>query len=341
VPYRGTSRLALIAIAITTSLAADAAAADDRLEDRSAPQTDPGATEVHAVLGDQARLRGDGLYAVRVSEDERFLTHGPDPAPVLGPSRQGGAGGPQRPPACATDSYTHVLLARPRKSNSKTHRGRPGTARRARHRASVALRQANALLNASSLAAGGPSADLEVKCDRRGRVALSRIRYRDNDFDSLVEAARRRGFDSVESDYLILVRGPNPESCGASSFEGDERLSAINVNNVRGGYAIVYRRCWTADGILHEIGHLQGAVQYRAPFSTGDGRHCWDARDVMCYAPDGGDLHQSGTISRCSTISFDCGNDTYFDPAPEAGEWLAEHWNLGSPLNAYIRFGKT
>jgi hypothetical protein len=59
----------------------------------------------------------------------------------------------------------------------------------------------------------------------------------------------------------------------------------------------------------------------------------------MCYAPDGGDLHQAGTISRCQAVTFDSGNDTYFDPTPEAGEWLSEHWNLGSPLNDYVRFG--
>jgi hypothetical protein len=338
VRHRGTRSCALI-VAFFALIGADATAARDGLEGAPAGQMPPSAAGVHAVLGEHVRLRSDGLYAVRVSEHETFLTHGPDPAPPAGPNHPGVSGGPQRAPACATDSYTHVLLARPRGSDRKAGHRRRGTARRARHRASVALRQANALLNSSSLAAGGPSADLEVRCGARGRVALGRVRYRDDDFDSLIEAARRRGFDAVTSDYLILVRGANPHSCGAGSFEGDERLSAINVNNVRGGYAIVYRRCWTADGLLHEIGHLQGAVQYRAPFSTGFGRHCWDARDVMCYAPDGGDLHQAGTISRCAAISFDCGNDTYFDPAPEPGEWLSEHWNLGSPLNSYIRFG--
>jgi hypothetical protein len=338
VQHRGIKNCALIT-AFVALIGAEVAAARDGLDGGPVPQAHSVAAGVRAVLGDHARPRTDGLYAVRVSRHETFLTHGPDPAPVRGPNRGKSAGGPQRAPVCATDSYTHVLLARTRKSDGKARRGRPGTARRARHRASTALRQANALLNASSLAAGGPSADLEVKCDRRGRAALGRVRYRDADFDSLIGAARRSGFDSVATDYLILVRGPNPESCGASSFEGDERLSAINVNNLRGGYAIVYRRCWTADGLLHEIGHLQGAVQYRAPFSTGAGRHCWDARDVMCYAPDGGDLHQNGTIRRCATISFDCGNDTYFDPVPEPGEWLEEHWNLGSPLNAFIRFG--
>jgi hypothetical protein len=83
-----------------------------------------------------------------------------------------------------------------------------------------------------------------------------------------------------------------------------------------------------------------GAVQYGAPNSTGSGGHCWEERDVMCYSPDGGDLHQQGPVVNCEGAArFDCGYDDYFDSAPEPGEYLATHWNLGSPLNAFISFG--
>jgi hypothetical protein len=291
----------------------------------------PAPAAVRAVLGDAARVRADGLYAVKVAGGRTLLTHGPDPAPVGGPQRRGAANGPERPPVCSRDSYTHFLLGLPR--------GRAVHTARSRRQAKRAISRANGLLNESSGRAGGPSADLEVRCTRRGRIALPKLRYRRLSFGSLVRLAQRRGFDDPATDYVVVVKGRGADTCGAASFEGDERLSALNINNVRGGYAAVYRPCWTGEDVLHEIGHLQGAVQYRAPYSTGNGRHCWDERDVMCYAPDGGDLHQAGTVARCKTISFDCGNDTYFDPTPEAGEWLSEHWNLGSPLNAYVRFG--
>jgi hypothetical protein len=280
----------------------------------------------HSVLGDHVGPRSDGLYAVGISEGSTLLTHGPDPAAAAGPRDCGGHGGPQRGPVCGTDRYTYFLLARPRGRPGAPRGAGQGGARHVRRRARVAVRRANALLNASSVAAGGPSADLEVMCDARGRAALSPLRYRRDDFASLVRIARRRGFDYPATDYVILVRGRNAHTCGAASFEGDARLSFANLNNIRGGYAIVYRRCWTRRGPAARARppagcrSVQGAVLHRA------GRHCWDERDVMCYAPDGGDLHQAETISRCATISFDWGNDTYFDPTPEPGEWLEEHW---------------
>jgi alpha-tubulin suppressor-like RCC1 family protein len=38
-------------------------------------------------------------------------------------------------------------------------------------------------------------------------------------------------------------------------------------------------------------------------------------------------------------MHYDCGHDDYFDAAPEPGEYLASHWNVGSTLNRFIAFG--
>jgi hypothetical protein len=90
---------------------------------------------------------------------------------------------------------------------------------------------------------------------------------------------------------------------------------------------------------MHENAHNQGAVPYGSPNSTGTGAHCDEGEDVLCYTPDGGDRNQEPLSRVCSYVEFDCNADDYFDAAPELGEYLATHWNLGSPLNRFIEFG--
>ena len=91
---------------------------------------------------------------------------------------------------------------------------------------------------------------------------------------------------------------------------------------------------------MHESAHLMGAVQPPAPHSTGTGGHCNEGADVMCYSPDGGDRNQGTMIGSCpGALRFDCGFDDYFDAAPEPGEYLDSHWNLGLLLNRFIAFG--
>ena len=38
------------------------------------------------------------------------------------------------------------------------------------------------------------------------------------------------------------------------------------------------------------------------------------------------------------TVHFDCGWDSYFDACPEAGEYLASNWNIGSGVNRFIQY---
>jgi hypothetical protein len=79
--------------------------------------------------------------------------------------------------------------------------------------------------------------------------------------------------------------------------------------------------------VLHEIGHLLGAVQLTAPHSTGAG-HCTDGWDVMCYA-DGGPNDQMTypCPGDSGHAAFDCNHDDYFNPAPAAWSYLGTHWN--------------
>jgi hypothetical protein len=129
--------------------------------------------------------------------------------------------------------------------------------------------------------------------------------------------------------------------CGIGSFLPDETPGATNINNTGGGYAIAYSGCWDVQTAMHENGHNMGAVQYSAPNSTGSGAHCYEDQDVMCYSPDGGDRHQSGTVLRCADrVHFDCNHNDYFSTAPAPGSYLATHWNLGSPANRFLSLGQ-
>jgi hypothetical protein len=152
-----------------------------------------------------------------------------------------------------------------------------------------------------------------------------------------VSAARAAGFDDSNSDYTIFFDSSAPDACGTGTISDDERLSADNENNFGGDYAVVYSDCWTDRTAMHENGHNQGAVQYNAPYSTGSGAHCDDGYDIMCYS-DGGDKDVGLTVFCSDKMRFDCRHDTYFDTAPDPGQYLASNWNLGSPLNRFISF---
>lgn len=110
---------------------------------------------------------------------------------------------------------------------------------------------------------------------------------------------------------------------------------ADNANNGGPDYGISYAT-FDARLLMHENAHNMGAVQLSAPHSSG-GWHCNDGRDVMCYAD--GAARSAYVGSACAALQFDCGNDDYFHPSPAVGSYLATHWNVGSPLNRFLRRG--
>jgi hypothetical protein len=240
-------------------------------------------------------------------------------------------GDAKRSPVCASDYYQHVIYARPASG--------PDRFATSRDRIRGAVKRTNAVLNAESLASGGGSADYKVLCEG-GEIAVGNVVSSGGGFSAIVSAARAAGYDSGRADYLIFFDGSSSGSCGTASFSDDESLSASNSNNTGGDYAVIWSDCWETHIPMHEGGHMMGAVQYGAPHSTGSGSHCNEENDVMCYSPDGGDRNQGGTRLVCGGESrFDCGFDDYFDSAPEPGEYLASHWNVGSSLNRFISFG--
>ena len=328
---------ALVALA-TSATAAQAGQSREVSVDPQARSVSP---QVRQVAGARTKLTDVGLYRVRPDVGPALYTHGPDPIPEKSHSRLArqlpdevgfSPKSVQRPPVCAEANSQHILYARTAAAADRLASLTPNI--------QAAMRRTNAVLNAESLDSGGPTADYRVRCDGAGEIDVGSIVTTGPSMSEIVSAARTAGYDSQVNDYLVFFDG-QVAGCGIASMRADERLSADNLNNSGGAYAVVYQGCWYEDTPMHESGHLMGAVQYGAPNSTGTGGHCYDEDDVLCYAPDGGNLHQDGTSMECDTWfqpRFDCNHDDYFDSAPEPGEYLETHWNLGSPLNAYIAF---
>ena len=282
-----------------------------------------------AVLGPDHEDLRNGHYKVKLRDGKVMYTHGPDFLESHGLSI--GLGDPERSPACASDYYQHVLYGRPATGANRYATVTPTI--------QGSMRRINAALNEASLSSGNITADYKVLCDAQGQIAVGQfVNPASSSFTDVLNAARAAGFNKTNVDYTIYYDGAGPSGmCGIGSLYWDERLTASNYNNNGGGFAVSYSGCWEMIP-MHENGHNQGAVQFYAPNGTGDGAHCQDEQDVMCYA-DGGSRF-TGLLQRCTDeLKFDCGYDDYFDSAPEAGEYLATHWNLGSPLNRFIRFG--
>lgn len=272
------------------------------------------------------------LLKVKLADNTTMITHGLDPEPA-GPDRAVDFAGPERQPVCATDYFQHVLYGYPA--------GAPNRIDSVKATILAEMKRMNALLNEEALASGGRTADYKVRCDAEGEIRIDTFQSdqanAQTNISGVVSAARDAGFDASNADYTIFFDSNAPPACGAGTLSDDQRLTAENQNNSGGDYAVVYSDCWTASLAMHENGHNQGAVQHDAPYSTGNGAHCNDGHDIMCYS-DGGDKDVGLSVFCNDKMRFDCRNDTYFDTAPEPNEYLSDHWNLGSPLNRFIAF---
>ena len=280
-----------------------------------------------------AKPAGKGLLRVKLKDASTVVTHGLDPETHAADEHALDFGGPERQPLCATDHFQHVLYGYPADAANGFAAAKPTIL--------AEIKRMNALLNEEALASGGRTADYKVRCDSAGEIRIDAFRSAETGagttFAGVVSAAKAAGFDATSADYTIFFDSSAPPACGTGTFSPDERLVADNANNSGGDYGVVYSDCWTDRSAMHENAHNQGAVQYNAPYSTGNGGHCNDGYDIMCYS-DGGDRDVGMSVFCPDKMRFDCRYDSYFDTAPEPGEHLASHWNLGSPLNRFIGF---
>lgn len=282
---------------------------------------------------------------VRPEAGPAFLSHGPErfggsqlelSGPL--PPEEPRPGTPRRRVACASDHYFQAVYAYHRSQRSelkaKQIRRRVGQIR-------AQLERSNYYLAEQSHLAGGPWIDLKFACERKRRISVKRVMVAKKTFDGMVAELRRKGFRKPNADYIVFADFMHPIlACGLAKMTIDSRPLAENEANTDNGHAIVWRPCWEGSPPLHEMAHLMGAVQPDAPNGTGwGGLHCNQGHDLMCYAPDGGERNQRMVRPHpCRWMRFDCRGDDYFNPNPKPGSYLAEHWNLASPLNLSIAF---
>jgi hypothetical protein len=301
---------------------------------------------VERVLGGDVTVRPSGLYRVETPSGLRLQTHGPDwRSEMLGADEDGDgvhdlSNGPERAPVCisnpATDYYQQVLYAYPTTTGNNL----------ATHEADIQaqIRRNDYLLNDQSLASGGPEADFKVLCEAGSAISVTPFAVplgsgTNATFSQVVSAAQSAGYTNPRIDYSVFFDGTG-NACGVGNISRDESPGPNNANNGGGDYGMTYRSCWFSRTSMHENAHNEGAAQYSAPNSTGTGWHCNEYDDILCYV-DGGDKNQ--TMVPCSVQPgiqhYDCAWNTYFDSVPEPGEWLSDHWNIGSPVNRFISFG--
>jgi len=148
------------------------------------------------------------------------------------------------------------------------------------------------------------------------------------------------GLSSIgtERGLAETVTGAAGEKAGPDNPHNNGALTAVVFTRDGGEAPGPGANGFWPEGFLHEITHTLGAVQWGAPHSTQPAGqqnpaygHCWQGVDVMCYAEDQGAASQlvndCGPVAGAITVSFDCGRDDYFSPAPAPGSYLATHWN--------------
>lgn len=271
-------------------------------------------------------------------------THGPDPVAVKGatftpPSSTRAAGclllifcsptpTSSAPTwACATDTYfVAVLVGNGQKSTADSTKI---------SKARAVIADAGNKLMAGARESGGPAPRPKYQCDGGG---LPTVRWgfsapANADFSTVYQSLYNQGLGRQTNEkYLIFYDGSRSGSCGVSTGDADPQAGPTNRSNTGPEWSMVYSNCWSGQVALHEETHAMGAVNPGAPhYLSYHGGHCYDEPDTMCYGPN--------MQTRCpSPEHYDCNHDDYFDTAPEQGEWLATHWNLGSPNNRWLRF---
>lgn len=271
-----------------------------------------------------------------------------------------------RTPACAdqSDHNGQLIYARPSDAPDRYIEIAP--------KLKQWIANANGLVNAEANRFG-MTADLKIFCEN-GEMSVLNVVLPIKSADKIAkqqvaEALIEKGLTSEHAKYIVFWDG-KMYGCGSEEAEctgavwvnevyepgtkavreilSDDKLYEDSPFNKGGDFAFVVGvddPMLSPIILLHEYTHAMGAVQLNAPNSAGEG-HCKDeppadksGNDVMCKSDIPGTVFGDACKDSTLSLRYDCNNDDYFNPKPEPGSYLATHWNLGSPLNKYIKFG--
>lgn len=295
----------------------------------------------------------DGLLRVPMPDGSDLMTHGPDfaaaafdldpsaTAPYIAAAVQTAT---KADVACVPTSEAHVqvIYATPVDGQDRSSATIP------------ALRQsvyeASAVIDARSRSLGDHTASrrLRVACNGTNDVDVDVLRVQHTKSQLIAGGMflLRNDIQVLRGDtpadpirYLVFYDADMGTFAGLGSYYDDSVAGAGNSNNANLAIALQDNTenigpRWSL--LLHETTHNMGAVMTGAT-EANDVGHCNDGLDVMCYAEPGTPGVQ-GTYDAavCPELEYDCNADTYFNPAPPGGSWLANNWNVASTANRFL-----
>ncbi|MGB8956332.1 MAG: hypothetical protein WCC10_13245, partial [Tumebacillaceae bacterium] len=136
----------------------------------------------------------------------------------------------------------------------------------------------------------------------------------------------------------------------ASKSRANDTATHTSIANIAG--EVFWQNHTTIHEMFHSLGATYTGFQFidhpangpPAPYSSYEG-HCVDGLDMLCYEDGGGHAPWGNyTETVCDlgatvnevNLPIDCNKDTYFDAAPESGEWLDSYWNLAGSENPFL-----
>jgi len=310
------------------------------------------ATEPVAGLGDACRT-DNGLFRVELDDGSTMETHGGDaPAvetlasPHLPESQSAVDAADVGDIECVTgmsDRRVELVYAYPSDRADRTATV-SDPLRQELYRASAFVDAESRALDPSAgrklrvLCSGGVPVVNTVALDPLGGASSTT-------FASIVSQLVTRGYPTVTSNsasprrFMVFYDAESSGgAAGTGHFYDDDVPGTNNANNKGGRYAVEF--AWSVsraphwDVMLHEMSHNMGAVSDNAPDSSGGG-HCNDGLDIMCYSDGGTTTNYDDGV--CVQERYDCGADSYFNPAPEPGTYLANNWNVAGTNNQWLQ----